>query len=59
VVLEHFPWKEVWEFFFIFADFFFEKKKRVATFRMISVGFGAKFAKYGCISEFLSKKNPS
>jgi hypothetical protein len=49
------------QIFFFLQIYFFgeEKKKRVATFWMISVGFGAKFAKNGCITEFLSKKHPS
>jgi hypothetical protein len=47
----------VGKFFFFFLQIFFsEKKKRVATFQMIYVGFGEKFAKNGCISEFLSEK---
>jgi hypothetical protein len=49
----------VGNFFFFFADFFFgEEKKRVMTFWTIYVVLYAKFAKNGCISEFLSEKIP-
>jgi hypothetical protein len=48
------------QLFFIFADFFFRRrKKRAATFQTFSVYFCAKFAEKGCISEFLSEKHPS
>jgi hypothetical protein len=47
------------QLFFIFADFFFRRrKKRAATFQTFSVYFCAKFAEKGCISEFLSEKHP-
>jgi hypothetical protein len=46
--------------FFIFADFFFRsRKKRATTFSKFLVYFYEKFAKKGCISEFLSEKHPS
>jgi hypothetical protein len=48
------------QLFFIFADFFFRRrKKRAATFQTFSVYFCEKFAENGCISEFLSEKHPS
>jgi hypothetical protein len=47
------------QIFFIFADFFFRRrKKRAATFSKFSVYFCEKFAEKGCISEFLSEKHP-
>jgi hypothetical protein len=48
------------QLFFIFADFFFRRrKKRAATFQTFSVYFCEKFVEKGCISEFLSEKHPS
>jgi hypothetical protein len=48
------------QIFFIFADFFFRRrKKRAATFLKFLVYFCAKFVEKGCISEFLSEKHPS
>jgi hypothetical protein len=48
------------QIFFIFADFFFRRrKKRAATFQKFLVYFCEKFAETGCISEFLSEKHPS
>jgi hypothetical protein len=59
VVSEHFPWQTLWANIFIFADFFFsEKKKRAMIFQKFAVYFYAKFAEKGCMSEFLSEKNP-
>jgi hypothetical protein len=47
------------QLFFIFADFFFRRrKKRVATFQTFSVYFCKKIIEKGCISEFLSEKQP-
>ena len=49
------------QIFFIFADFFYffrSRKKRAATFSNFSVYFCAKFAKKGCIYDFLSEKHP-
>jgi hypothetical protein len=45
--------------FFIFADFFFQsRKKRAATFSKFSVYFYEKFVEKGCRYEFLSEKHP-
>jgi hypothetical protein len=43
--------------FLFFADFFGEEKEG-HKFQTIYVYFCAKFAEMGCISEFLSEKNP-
>jgi hypothetical protein len=45
-------------FFSIFVDYFVEGKKRVATFRTISLYFFENFAENGCISKFLLEKHP-
>jgi hypothetical protein len=43
------------QIFFIFADFFFRRrKKRAAKFQNFLVYFCEKFVEKGCISEFLS-----
>jgi hypothetical protein len=48
------------QLFFIIVDFFFRRrKKRAATFQTFSVYLCEKFTEKGCISEFLSEKNPS
>jgi hypothetical protein len=48
------------QLFFIFADFFFwRRKKRAATFQTFLVYFCKKIAKKGCRPEFLSEKHPS
>jgi hypothetical protein len=47
------------QLFFIFADFFFQRrKKRAATFQTFLVYLCEKFAEKGCISEFLLEKHP-
>ena len=47
------------QIFFIFADFFFRRrKKRAKTFSKFSVYFHEKFVEKGCISEFLLEKHP-
>jgi hypothetical protein len=48
----------VGKYFFIFADFFSEKKKRAATFQKLSVYFYEKFVEISCIYKFLSEKYP-
>jgi hypothetical protein len=58
VVSEHFLGRHCGQIFFIFADFFSEKKKkRATTFQKISVYFCEKFAETGCIYMSSSQKN--
>jgi hypothetical protein len=44
----------VGKYFYFLQIYFFGKKRGSQHSDMIFVGFGAKFAKSGCISEFLS-----
>jgi hypothetical protein len=47
------------QIFFIFVDFFFQRrKKRAVTLQTFLVYFCEKFAEKGCRSEFLSEKHP-
>jgi hypothetical protein len=46
--------------YFYFCRFFFRRRrKRAATFQEFSVYFYENFVEKGCISEFLSEKQPS
>jgi hypothetical protein len=46
--------KNCGQYFFLFLQIFSEKKKRVATFRIIYVYLYEKIEEMGCIYEFLS-----
>jgi hypothetical protein len=50
--------KHCGQIFFIFADFFFQKKKEGRALSKFLVYFCEKFVEKGCISEFLSYKHP-